>query len=236
MGEGQKSNPHVRIRAVNDLVWQLSVIYFYGYSYSPAFCVTLPADRQSPIIIYAPLMSHRRIVNVGKTHQRQLAAQFPWLIGVDLGEQRRDVQVLSVSVFDRWLSREEACAQLESVPPQEQARRDVLLADFCALMVAATEVISFAWRGRQSRRIVFRAFLSKEAMSAYCRPHGGRVLGSRHFHAVLPELRCAFYESWDPTYHLFFTQPGVADVVRVWANVFGVYLGVYLLGHEPGRV
>jgi len=46
-------------------------------------------------------MSNRRIVNVPKTSQRDLAGQFHWLMDVDLNEQRADVQILSVSVFDR---------------------------------------------------------------------------------------------------------------------------------------
>lgn len=169
-------------------------------------------------------MSNRRIVNVPKARQRDLTAQFPWLMGVDFNEQRADVQILSVSVFDRWLSREEACEKLENVPPDEQARRDALLADFCSRMIAATEVLSFALRGRQRRRIIFRRFRSDEAISEYCKPGGGRVFGHRHFRVILPELGCAFYESWDDTYHFFFTRPGIKEAARVWASQSGVYV------------
>lgn len=169
-------------------------------------------------------MSNRRIVNVPKARQRELATKFPWLIDVDLNEQRVGVQVLSVSVFDHWLSREEACEKLENVPPDEQARRDGLLADFCSQVNAATEVLSFAQRGRRSHRIIFRKFLSDKVISEYCKPGGGRLFGHRHFRVVLPEFGCAFYESWDDTYHFFFTRPAIAQAVRVWANQSGVYL------------
>lgn len=169
-------------------------------------------------------MSNRRIVNVPKIRQRHLASQFPWLMDVDLNERRVDVQMLSVSVFDHWLSREEACEKLANVPPHEKVRRDALLADFCSRMIAATEVISFAQRGRQCRRIIFRRLLSKAVAAEYCRPHGGRVFGRSHFRVVLPEFQCALYEGWDDTYHFYFTQPGIVEAAHGWASQSGVYL------------
>jgi len=143
---------------------------------------------------------------------------------VNLNEQRADVQILSVSVFDRWLSHEEACEKLENVPADEQARRDALLADFCSRMITGTDVLSFVQRGRQFRHILFRRFVLKEVLSEYCRPGGGKVFGHRHFHVVLPEHGCAFYESWDDTYHFFFNRPDIEDAARVSANQSGVYL------------
>ncbi len=110
-------------------------------------------------------MSNRRIVNVPKARQRDLAAQLPWLMEVDNNARPENVQILSVSVFDHWLSHEEACEKLENVPAAEQRRRDMLLADFCSRMFASTEVMSFAQRGRQCRRIIFRRFLSEEVIS-----------------------------------------------------------------------
>lgn len=169
-------------------------------------------------------MSNRRIVNVSKTRQRDLAAQFPWLMDVDRNQRRADVQTLSVSVFDHWLSREDACDKLENIQVDEQVRRDALLADFCARMIAETEVLSFVQRGHQARRIIFRRFLSKEVTSEYCKPGGGKVFGHRHFRVVLPELGCAFYESWDDTYHFFFTRSGIEEAARIWASQSGVHV------------
>jgi hypothetical protein len=169
-------------------------------------------------------MSNRRIVNVLKNSQRDLASQFHWLMDVDLNEQRADVQILSISVFDHWLSREEACEKLENVPADEQARRDAWFFNFCSRMNAGTDVLSFVQRGRQFRHILFRRFVSKEALSEYCRPGGGKTFGHRHFHVVLPEHGCAFYESWNDTYHFFFKRPDIEDAARVWADQSGVYL------------
>jgi hypothetical protein len=89
-------------------------------------------------------------------------------------------------------------------------RRDGLLEDFCAKMIGHTEVLSFAMRGRKKDRPVFRAFKSKAAL--------------KNYYVVLPELGCAFYESWDDTYHFFFTSPGIELAARNWATQSGVYL------------
>lgn len=61
-------------------------------------------------------------------------------------ERPAEVQVLSVTVFDHWLSREDACNLLENVSPAEQWRRDALHAKFCASLVADTPVLSFVFR------------------------------------------------------------------------------------------
>ena len=169
-------------------------------------------------------MSGKRVVNVPKARQEELTRQFPWLMSVDLKAEGDKVQVLSVSIFDHWLSEEEGSVQLENVPAQEQARRDALLADFCARMTDATEVLSFVQRGRRDRRIVFRSFASNAALAAYCRPNGGKTLGHAHFHVVLPELDCALYESWDDTYHFFFTKPAAVVAARGWAEKSGLFL------------
>ncbi len=170
-------------------------------------------------------MNKRRLLNLPRVRQSELSRQYPWLKKVHECERNYpNVQVLSVSVFDHWLSREEACEMLENVSSVEQARRDALHADFCARLVAGTEVLSFIFRGRRHDRMVFRKFTTKAALANYCTPHGGRTLGHRDFHVVLPELNCAFYESWDDTNHFFFTKPATTDLVFEWARQSGLYV------------
>jgi hypothetical protein len=170
------------------------------------------------------LISNRRLINVPRNRQAELGAQFTWLHGVHADETRGDVQMISVSVFDHWLSREDACKLLEDVPIDEQKRRDGLLGNFCTKMISNTEVLSFVMRGRKKDQPVFRTFKSKEVLADYCKPSGGRSFKHRDFHVVLPELGCAFYESWDDTYHFFFISPGIEKVARDWARESGVYV------------
>ena len=170
------------------------------------------------------MISNRRLVNVPRIRQSELAAKFAWLSSVHENEKREDVQILSVSVFDHWLSREDSCKLLENVSAEEQARRDGLLRGFCQKIISNTEVLSFAMRGRLKNRPVFRTSKSKSLLENYCMPKGGKSLRHRHFHVVLPELGCAFYESWDDTYHFFFASPGIENAARDWAMQSGVYL------------
>lgn len=170
------------------------------------------------------LISNRRLINVSRKRQGELGAQFAWLSSIHEDESRKDVQILSVSVFDHWLSQDAACALLENVSAEEQGRRDRLLENFCAKMTDDTEVLSFVMRGRKKNRPVFRAFKSKDALKSYCKPAGGKTLGHRNFYVVLPEMGCAFYESWDDTYHFFFTAPGIELAACKWATQSGVYL------------
>jgi hypothetical protein len=170
------------------------------------------------------LISNRRLVNVTQARQRALGEQFAWLHSVHENEKREDVKQLSVSVFDHWLSREDACKLLENIPIEEQERRDKLLAAFCSALISNTEVLSFAMRGRRKDRPVFRTFTSKTVLGSYCKPNGGKLLRHRHFYVVLPELGCAFYESWDDTYHFFFTSPGIEKAAHDWAAQSGVFL------------
>ena len=170
------------------------------------------------------LISNRRLINVSRKRQGELGGQFSWLRGVHENEERADIKMLSVSVFDHWLSREDGSRLLENVLKEEQTRRDRLLEDFCIKMTGDTEVLSFAMRGRKKDRPVFRAFKSKAALTSYCRPNGGKSLGHRHFYVVMPELGCAFYESWDDTYHFYFISPEIEIAARNWAAQSGVYL------------
>ena len=167
-------------------------------------------------------MKMRRLLNVTKERQRELQSIYSWLRTVHENEEK-DTSVLFVSVFDHWLTRDEACALLENVPPKEQLRRDTALADFCSRIVCETEVLSFALRGRKRDRLIFRRFTSSAPLSAYVTPNGGKTFGHRHFYVALPELRCALYESWDDTYQIYFAEPAGMDVIARLAKAAGLY-------------
>lgn len=169
-------------------------------------------------------MHKRRLLNLPSIEQKNLCLQFPWLKALISDERPEQVQALSVSVFDHWLSREEACDLLEGVPPSEQRRRDALHADFCKALVAATPVLSFTLRGRNDDRLLFRKFTSLTVAEKYCTPHGARTLKHRQFQVALPDLNCVFLESWDDTNHFFFTETTASRFVQQLANENGLYV------------
>lgn len=169
-------------------------------------------------------MNKRRLLNLPRTSQNELCRQFLWLKALIEDERPDHVQVLSVSVFDHWLSREEACELLEDVPPFEQKRRDALHADFCKALVTATFALSFTFRGRKDNRLIFRKFTSETALVNYCTPHGARTLKHRQFQIALPDLDCVFLESWDDTNHIFFTETTAIPLVQRLARENGLYV------------
>lgn len=169
-------------------------------------------------------MNKRRLLNLPRLRQSELRLRYPWLKYVDENEHPCKVQILSISVFDHWLSRDEACELLENVSQAEQARRDAMHAKFCALLIAGTTALSFVFRGRQHDCLAFRKFTSQEALSRYCTPNGGRTLGHRQFHVALPDLDCVFYESWDDTNHFYFVQPTAENAISEWAQQSGLHV------------
>lgn len=178
------------------------------------------------------LRSARRLFNVPRVRQDALSTQFSWLPSIELGETPSGVHMLWVSVFEHWLSREDACSLLENTPSEEIWRRRQLLKRFCEEMVSSTEVLSFAMRGHCKHRPVFRAFRSKEETSNYCKPNGSEMFHyprrcgfrHRHFRVALPEFGCTFNESWDDTYHFYFTSPGIKEAALEWTRRSGVYI------------
>jgi hypothetical protein len=169
-------------------------------------------------------MNNRPVQTLQPSRQAELHRQYPWLEAVHVGECPGDVKLLSISVFDHWLSREEACRFLERIPPEEKALRDARHARFCALLVAGTPVFSFSFRRRDFDNLVFLEFTSKAALSRYCTPNGGRTLSHRHFNVALPELNCVFFESWDDTHHFYFTDPASMTPIHEWAHQSGLHL------------
>ena len=168
----------------------------------------------------------RRLVNLPEVRQAELRLHYPWLRAVawNEGDLPSHVNGLAVSVFDRWLTRDEANDLLENVPSEEQEIRTARHAKFCALLIAGTPVLSFAFRRRAHDRTIFREFTSSEVLYKYCTPNGGTTLKHRHFQVVLPELDCAFFESWDDTHHFYFNSRASIDIIRKWAGQCGLYL------------
>ncbi len=171
-------------------------------------------------------MPQRRLRNLPPARQTALRRDFPWLRAVAWDETPlpSNLKSMSITVFDHWLSREEANRLLENVPPDEQLDRQARHAKFCALLTAQTQVLSFAFRRHAKNRSVFREFTSAQALTAYYTPHGGPSLRHRMFQVVLPELQCAFFEGWDDTHHFFYTQPAGIDRIREWASWCGLYV------------
>ena len=160
----------------------------------------------------------RRFRNVGHVDQKRLASQFYWLGHVARQEPGIVANVVSVSVFDHWLSEQESLELLSDVSVEEQSARNKAHASFCTLVAESTIVLSFVLRGRKANRIVFREFTSNTGLVTYFTPslNGQSVQG--RFWFVLPEWNCVYCEGYDDTNHFFYPReanpPPVASLVE----------------------
>ncbi len=173
----------------------------------------------------------RKLLNLPRARQFELNKQFSWLRSLHIGEPENDVQTISVSVFDHWLTRNEAGQMLENVTPAEHTRRNALHKDFCSKLVTETEVLNFVLSGRNYDKVLFRKFTSQKALSEYCTPNGGSSLDRgrfhvchRHFNVAIPQLECVFYEGWDYTNHSHFTNEHCLKAISEWATKSGLFV------------
>lgn len=184
-------------------------------------------------------MQARRLRNLSSIRQTELRSQYPWLKTVVWNEENRFgiPRGVAITVFDHWLTRDEANRLLENVPREEQQIRNACHAAFCALLVAETPVLSFTFRRRAHDRTTFREFISPEALSNYCTPNGGQTLRHRHFQVVLPELDCAFWKAGMTRITSISTIPRALNpFVNGPRDVACIYLSIANQSLEPTQV
>jgi len=165
----------------------------------------------------------RSFVNLSGDIQNKLAEKFPELYRIFSAEFTPGYKCLAVSVFDHWLSEEEASELLGNVPVSEQSHRNNLLHSFSNKVCIETEVINFRFRGRYKKlHPLFRAFTSDKALHRYMQP-AESLPGKSFFSVVLPELDAVFMENWDDTNLFFLRDPSIETVIRGWAEECGVF-------------
>ena len=166
----------------------------------------------------------RRFRNVKVLRQKELSAQFRWLNRVHEMKQPQGVQRLSISVFDHWLSQEEASRLLGEVSQAEQLQRDSKHAELITRLAAQAEMLHYVVRGRQYDRLRFRAFTSPEVSEGYFKPGSASNLRPQMLRTVFPEHGAVYYEGYDDTWHLFFTSRDRVEKIASAAKGVGLYV------------
>lgn len=104
----------------------------------------------------------RNFINLCNTRQSELTKQFPSLLTLVCVEETTEYGYVAVSVFDHWLSQEEAVELLDNVSKDEQTRRNRLLYCFSKKLASTTEVINVKFRGKGIKSYpLFRGFTSE---------------------------------------------------------------------------
>ena len=174
----------------------------------------------------------RRFFNIkNKERQEALATQFKDLNRWGEDEQFESYKAISLTVFDHWLSEEEANIQISpDIPKKERQRRDDAFLCFRELLFKNTEVLTYRTKGRDKRsHLSFKAFTSLESGLAYSTPTimragfylaGGRV---KFFQLVLPQLDAIYLESWDDTNILLYKNNSTLELVKQLAKESGLF-------------
>ena len=159
----------------------------------------------------------RKFINLNKSDQHKLSAQFPNLLELVSVEETLHYNYLAVSVFDGWLGAE--VFALDSPSEKEQKNRNDALFSFSNKLASETDIINFKISGKRNQwKPRFRGFTSNRAKIEYLKP-SNKV----NFKVVLPELGIVFLEGYDYTNVMYLKDLAFKAQIKQWATECGVY-------------
>ncbi|MEH6472815.1 MAG: hypothetical protein V7752_16365 [Halopseudomonas sp.] len=168
-------------------------------------------------------MNNRKFVSLSKLDQKRLANDFGELRQwVDSGELESYGQ-LSISVFDHWLSANEARAELGGISENRQRSHNKKLHSFVSELTSQTECYLVKFTGRRRENMTFRKFTSATARNQFLTPAPFDISNRWRFTLVFPELEAIYFERCDFTHDVFFREHGKLRKLEKAAQDAGVY-------------
>jgi len=166
----------------------------------------------------------RRFVALLKEEQDRLAEQFATLPQLIAAEDVDNYQHQAVSVFDHFLSAEEAKIQLEDVDNADAASHNESLHKFACNLSARNDCYLVKLKGRHKGRLTFRAFTSAVAKERSLVPKPYMVSDYFRFVLVFPSLDLVYLEGSDFTHHLYFKSAESLEQVVEAASHANIHL------------
>lgn len=149
----------------------------------------------------------RRFLNVSKEHQRSLTSQFQssfdaldnWYdTGILTG-----IELVSISIFDHWLSQDEARLHLGDVDEVTQFENNKKLHKFVCSLTSQFDSYLVKFKGRRHNRVSFRKFTSNSAREKTLTLQHSEAGNQCRFVLAIPELDALYFEGWDFTHHIY---------------------------------
>lgn len=170
-------------------------------------------------------MANRRFHNLDRKTQDSLINCFPGLAAIASNESTGDYQQVAISVYDHWLSEEEAYKELNDVPIEKQKIYDAKLHSFVCSLTSSFESYLVKRVGRYKQHVTFRAFTSTSAKNMTLRPLPYLTSSANRFMFVIPSLKLIYVESWDFTHHAYYleNQAPIA-ALKAEAEKAGIYV------------
>ena len=154
------------------------------------------------------------LLELDKENQERLLNVFPNIVDVTSGVDGHGYKMLSVSVFDHWLTEEEAMGLLQNVSNTLDAQRKSLHYCLNKKIVTSVNAVSFDIHDVEARVLpIFMGFSGPDTACEYVVPSNYDISTEFYFRLAMPDLRCLYFEGSDYTNHLYFQQE--ADVVNI---------------------
>lgn len=168
-------------------------------------------------------VKNRKFVSLSKLDQKKLADNFcelrQW---VSTGELEGFEQ-LSISVFDHWLSTEEAQTQLDGASESLQRSHNKKLHSFVSELASKAQPYLVKLKGRRRNNVTFRKFTSAAARDQFLVPAPYNCGDRWRFILVFPALDAAYFEGSDFTHHIFFRKRSKLKELEQVSRRAGVY-------------
>lgn len=167
----------------------------------------------------------RKLINLCKKEQRNLSVQFKDILKVDACEDDHEYRKIAISVFDHWLSKEEALTLLNDVSEEEQTRRNNLHYAFNKKLFDKTMCFTYRVKGRGKKTYpIFKNFQDKRTAYSYIKPNSGGVRSKFLYKLVLPQFDALYYEGWDDTCYLYYKNEDLLNSLIEWVKESGLHI------------
>lgn len=165
----------------------------------------------------------RNFKNVPLCQQKALAEAFPELLSLWEYIEVEGFKKVSVSVFDHWLSQDEAIKHIDNVSTIQAGKNNDLLHKFVISLAQSTETYLVKFRGKNSgKKAVFKEFTSQLGMVNCLIPEYHFAGDNYRFILVLPQLSVVYFEGSDFTHQIYYKREKDLEFISKLAHENGL--------------
>ncbi|GLS24622.1 hypothetical protein [Marinibactrum halimedae] len=167
----------------------------------------------------------RKILNCDKLKQKELREKYPFLYELECGENSGNLHDIAISIFDHWLSEDEAVNLLGDVSAGGEVESRVAPhRNFNHFLVSSYESFTYRFKGKLNHRyVVFKKFKTLGAAKDYVEPKIESVSNRYKFSLIIPELDAIYFEGDDYTNYLYSSNPNNLSLLLSKAQELGLY-------------
>ena len=167
-------------------------------------------------------MKHFR--NVSSEKQIGLQNQFSAIDDLFDDFDKYGYQRASISVYDHWLTREEAEEELDKVPNIKQQAHNIRLHKFCCTLTDEISAYLVKFKGRYKSKVVFKEFLSTPGREKSLIPLEYNYGDKWRFVLVFPSLDLLYFEGSDFTHTFYYKDLEQIKPIAEIAKRHGVHV------------